>query len=126
MAKKKDVLSLKDILKRKEYFKNRKNETKELYVKSLDANIVIAKIDRELYLEALDMERGEGDIHLVYNSIVEPNVKDTDLHKEFDISVPCEILDVIFEAGEITNISNEILKFSGYMDSVEAIEELKN
>jgi hypothetical protein len=126
MAKKKEVITLKDILKRKEYFKNSRNETKELYVKSLDANIVIAKIDRELYLEALDMERGEGDIHLVYNSIVEPNLKDADLHKEFDISVPYEILDEIFEAGEISSISNEILKFSGYIDSVEAIEELKN
>ena len=67
----KEVLSLKDILKRKDYFKNKRNETKELYVKGLDGNIVVSKIDRDLYLEALDMERGEGDLHIVYNSIFE-------------------------------------------------------
>ena len=47
---KKEVLSLKDILKRKEYFKNKKNETKELYVKGLDGNIVITKIIKKSLL----------------------------------------------------------------------------
>ena len=122
----KEVLSLKDILKRKDYFKNKKNETKELYVKGLDGNIVINKIDRDLYLEALDMERGEGDLHIVYNSIVEPNIQDPQLHKEFGVEVPYSILDELFEPGEIANISNEILAFSGYLNSVEAIDELKN
>ena len=123
---KKEVLSLKDILKRKEYFKNKRNETKELYVKGLDGNIVINKIDRDLYLEALDMERGEGDLHIVYNSTVEPNIQDPQLHKEFGVEVPYFILDELFEPGEIANISNEILAFSGYINSVEVIDELKN
>ena len=122
----KEVLSLKDILKRKDYFKNKRNETKELYVKGLDGNIVISKIDRDLYLEALDMERGEGDLHIVYNSIVEPNIQYPQLHKEFGVEVPYAILDELFEPGEIANISNEILGFSGYLNSVEVIDELKN
>ena len=42
------------------------------------------------------------------------------------MEVPYSILDELFEPGEIASISNEILAFSGYLNSVEAIDELKN
>lgn len=40
---------------------------------------------------------------------------------------PLDILDKIFEPGEVVNISKAALSFAGYVDdSVKAVEELKN
>ena len=39
MARNTEVITIEDILKRKEFFKNKKKETKKLYVKSIDACI---------------------------------------------------------------------------------------
>lgn len=121
------VVTLKDILKRKEFFESKKNQTMELFVKSLDGNIVISKPDRELCMECIDMEDSlEGDKYFVYEIVKQPNLQDTGLHEAFGVTVPTDIVDKIFDAGEISNIAKEGLKFAGYLDSVEVIEDLKN
>lgn len=123
----KKVVTLKDILKRKEFFENKKNQTMELFIKSLDGNIVIDKPDRELCMECIDMEDSlEGDKYFVYEIVKEPNLRDTELHEAFGVKVPSDIVDKIFDPGEISNIAKEGLKFAGYLDSVEAIDNLKN
>lgn len=125
--KKNEVVTLKDILKRKEFFENKKNQTKELFVKSLGGNIVISKPDKELCVECIDMEDSiEGDKYFVYEIVKQPNLQDTGLHEAFGIKVPTDIVDKIFDAGEISNIAKEGLRFAGYLDSVEVVEDLKN
>lgn len=124
---KKEVITLKDILKRKDFFEKRKNETKELYIKSLDANIVISKPTKELCIDVLDMEdTSEGDRYFIYEIIKEPNLHDTELHKEFNVKNPLDIIDKIFDPGEISGIAKEGLKFAGYTDGVMAVEDIKN
>ena len=124
---KKDVITLKDILKRKDYFENKRNETKELYIKSLDANIVINKPEKELCMECIDMEdASEGDRYFVYEIIKEPNLHDTELHEAFGVKVPTDIVDKIFDPGEIAGIAKEGMEFAGYFNSVKAIDDLKN
>lgn len=124
---KKNVVTLKDILKRKEYFENKKNETKELYVRSLDGNIVISKPDRDLCMESLEMEdASEGDRYFVYEIVKEPNLHDTELHEAFGVKVPIDILDKLFDPGEISAIAKEGMEFAGYFNAVKAIDDLKN
>lgn len=120
------VLTIEDILKRKEYFKKKKVETRELHIKSLDSNIVISKIDRDLYLEIADMDPEVADDHLVYNSIVEPNLKSQELQSQFELETPYDILYEIFEPGEVKSIAAQCLDFSGYTNNVSVVDEIKN
>ena len=114
---------------------NKAGETKgdkyvEIYIKRLDATIKAKEPDNTLILEAIDILKEnahESDLHLVYNSIVEPNIKDSILHDTYNVSRPVEILDEIFTLGEISNISKTLLKYSGYEDnSVKLVEDIKN
>lgn len=124
---KNQVITLNDILKRKDFFENKKNQTMELFVKSLDGNVVISKPDRELCMEALDMEdSAEADKFFVYEIVKQPNLQDTQLHEAFGIKVPTDILDKIFDPGEIAGIAREGMRFAGYFDGVQTIEDLKN
>lgn len=116
-------LTLKDLIAKKEDIKNKKNETKQLYVESLGGTIIIQKPTRELCLEAWGMDSERGDTYLVYECVIDPNMKDKELHSVFECVEPLEIVEKIFEAGEVTAISKEIVKFAGYVDSV---KEVKN
>jgi hypothetical protein len=121
----KNKLTLQELIKRKESIKSKKNERRDLYIKSLDATITIEKQSRDLFLEAADAE--DTDVYIVYNSVIEPNLKDTDLHKAFGVVSPPEIVDAIFQPGEIPMISKEVFSLSGFSnDNVQVVEELKN
>lgn len=103
----------------------------ELYIKSIDRSIKLRKPNNELILDALDIAKDnsrDGDLHLLYNSIVEPNIKDTRLHSAYKVSRPYDILDKIFTLGEIAGISKELTKDSGFFDedSITLINNLKN
>lgn len=102
----------------------------EIYIKRLDATIKAKEPDNTLILESIDILKEnahESDLHLVYNSIVEPNIKDSTLHEAYNVSRPLEILDEIFSLGEISNIAKTLLKNSGYEDnSVKLVEDIKN
>ena len=124
---KNNVLTLKDILKRKDFFKAKNKETRELYIKRLDANIVITKPDIALCSECLDMEDShESNKYFVYEIIAEPNLKDAKLQEEFGVVEPIDIVDELFDAGEIAGIATEGMKFAGFYGGVEVVEELKN
>ena len=102
----------------------------EIYIKRLDATIKAKEPDNTLILESIDILKEnahESDLHLVYNSIIEPKIKDSTLHNAYNVSRPVEILDEIFSLGEISNISKTLLKNSGYEDnSVKLVEDIKN
>lgn len=119
-------LTIKDLITKKDSIKAKKKETMPLYVKSLDGNIIIAKPDRALVLEAQDLPDEKADVHLVYNCVVEPNLKDEELRKSFGVVAPDDIVDEIFDPGEVVSIAKELMTFAGYRDSVKVVEELKN
>ena len=118
-------LSVKDLIARKEEIKNKKDETKELYIESLDANIIIRKPDKALCLDAMDMGVKSGDEFLVYNSVVEPRLKDKELQSAYDCVTPSEIVDKIFEIGEISLIAKECISLAGFTDSVKVVDDVK-
>ncbi|EGT4600855.1 TPA: phage portal protein [Clostridioides difficile] len=127
MENKKEMVTIEDILRRKEYFAKKSEETKQLYIPSLDGNIEISKPDRMLCLDAIEMEDAvEGDKYFVYEIVKSPNLKSEKLHAEFGCKDnPLDIVDVLFEAGEITDIVKIATKFAGF-GVVEEIEDLKN
>lgn len=120
-------ITLKDLIANSDKIKNKKKETREIYIKSLEGSIVIEKPDRALCVDAWDMEEDKGDLFIVYNCVISPNLKDTELHKAYGIDEPFEIVDAIFEPGEVASISKECVNFAGYgIDSVKVVEDIKN
>ena len=121
------VISLEDMLKRKDFFKKRKEEKLELYVKSLDGNIKVIKADKALCIEVSELEEYEDeDAYFVYNVVCEPNLKDPKLHEAFGIVNPPDIVYEIFEVGEVAQISKKAMEFAGFNSGVEIVDEIKN
>lgn len=119
--------TLEDLISRAEQRKKDKKEVRKLYIKSLDSTITIIKPDRALVLESLNMEdETEADKYLVYNSVVEPNLKDKSLQEAYKTISPLDVVDEIFDPGEIAGISKEIVKLAGYGDSVQVVNDIKN
>ncbi|QPQ30981.1 phage tail assembly chaperone [Lysinibacillus sp. JNUCC 51] len=128
MAKK---LTLTDLIKEKEKYQVKSNITKDLFIKRIGASITIKKAERALCLECIEMandpEREDmADIHMLYNTVTEPNLKDTELHEAYDCKEPYDIVEKIFEPGEIASIAGEGMELSGYGSGVKAVEDLKN
>ncbi|WMJ80992.1 phage portal protein [Clostridium sp. MB40-C1] len=120
-------LTIAELIKRKEQLSNRKNEHRELYIKSLDRKITIQKPDRSIILESYGMQEGEGNKFLVYECVTEPNLKDSELQKAFDVKVPTDIVDEIFDPGVVDTISKEIVIFAGYEEgAVSLVNDVKN
>lgn len=121
MVKKK--LNIAELIANAENIKKKKEETKEFYVKSLDGTVTIMKPNAELMSDCFDMEDShESDLYLIYESCIEPNLKDPQLHTAYG-TVGYEILDKIFDPGEIAGLSTSVVEFAGYKNS---IEEIKN
>jgi hypothetical protein len=125
-------LTIKDLLAQKAQLKQKKQRTQTLYVESLDAEIVIQEPSRALALEALemaqdDMQSDKADPYLVYQCVVEPNLKDPQLQKEFGCVEPTDIVSMIFRSGEIGAISGHALQLAGFGQGVKKVDaDLKN
>ena len=117
-------LTLAELLRRKEQMLESKKvkKTQDLYIKSIDATITIEEPTGALCRDANDMEPGEGDKYMCYECIVEPNLKDAEVQKQFGCTNPMDIVDVIFAPGEIPQIAIECMKLAGYMGGVEAVK----
>lgn len=132
MENKKKVLTVKDLLKEKEKYEVKQDVTEEVFVERLGVHIIIRKPERSLCLEAMQMVRDESqadkaDAFMAYNIVVEPNLKDAELQKAFGVKDPIEIVDKIFEAGEIAQISEIGFELAGYKKgTVSVIKDLKN
>lgn len=121
-------LTIKELMKRKAELKEKKSkkQTQTLYIKSLDANIVIEKPDKSTIANALSMDN--GDEFLTYEVVVSPKLKSKELHAEFEVTYePTKIVDILFEQGEITSIAQQALTMAGYGNtSVKVVDDLKN
>jgi hypothetical protein len=123
-------LTITDLLKQKEQLKKKQKKTATLYVESLDAEIEIEAPDRALFIELVNKAvSGDdtADAYAVLQCVKSPNLKDENLQKEFKCLTPIEIVDKIFEPGEIAAISGHAMELAGYGKGVTKVEkEIKN
>ena len=125
--KKYTKLTIQDLVSRKEQMLKSKKQkkTKDLYVKSLDGVITIVEPDAALARDAQEMEES-GDTYIVYSCVTEPCLKSKELQEAFGCVEPMEIVEKIFDVGEIPQIAVECIKLAGYIDGVKPIDDLKN
>lgn len=119
-------ITLQELISRKEQMLESKKtpKTATLYIRSLDGTITIESPTAELARDAQEMDN--GDAYMVYSCVIEPCLKSRELQEAFECVEPMEIVDKIFEVGEIPQIAVECLRLAGYVDGVKAVEDIKN
>lgn len=121
-------ITLQELIERKEQAINAKKNPKraDLYVKSLDGIITIEEPSACVLQDALKMDE-KGDQYIVYQCCVEPKLKDSDLLKAYNVAEPLDIVDYVFEPGEVKAISIKCAELAGYVDgNVKLIKKIKN
>ncbi|OMC81851.1 hypothetical protein BK128_21525 [Viridibacillus sp. FSL H7-0596] len=127
----KKKITLTELIKEKEKYQVKDNEKDEIFIERLGATITVRKPERSLCIEAITMSRdneteGEGDPYLIYNTVVEPNLKDKELRDAYGCIEPTDIVSKIFEVGEIAALAQEIMMLAGYGTNVSRVKDLKN
>jgi hypothetical protein len=120
------VIKLETLIKNGLDLKNRKLQREEFYIESLDGNVLAEELPAEVIEDASDLENTNEAI--IYESIIEPNLKDKELQKALGCDSPDDVVKIIFKPGEINALSKEIVKLSGYGgESVKKVkDEIKN
>ena len=119
-------ITLAELIRRKEQMleSKKKPKTATLYIKSLGGTITIESPTSDLARDAQDMDN--GDAYMVYSCVTEPCLKSKELQTTFECVEPMEIVEKVFEPGEIPQIAVECLKLAGYVDGVKAVDDIKN
>ncbi len=121
------AVTIADLIARREEFKNKRKELYEM--ETSVGTIIVKQPSLKMIDEILKMEDGrQGDIDLIYESVVEPSLKDKDLQQAYGCVVPSDIVLMIFKAGEIGPIASAIMKCAGFGKSIKykVHEEIKN
>ena len=112
-------LTVTDILKEKEKYTVDKQQTEEVEIARLGVDILVRKPEKSLCIETLQMTRDAdtadtADAYMVYNTVVEPDLKDATLQAEFGVRDPLDIVYEIFEPGEVAQLSELAMELAGF------------
>lgn len=119
----KKKLSLTDLIENKDKYQVKTGVEKDLYLEQLGATVTILQPERSMVLDSFE---SESDEYLVYNIVIEPNLKDPGLQKKYECMEPMDIVTKIFDPGTVTGIAKAGLKLAGYDSKVKMVEDLKN
>lgn len=116
--------------------------TKEVKVKSLsekagrDITVTVKALPgrKVTELTGLAVKDGEVDVKRAFDAnllivtygLVEPDAKNEDLQEHFGAASPKDLVEKLFNGGEIVNLAGEIRKLSGYDEDEKTDEEIKN
>lgn len=75
--------------------------------------LTVKKPSQSFISEMLALE-DKQDEYLIVNMTVEPDLKDTQLLKAYGCMEPTDIVDKLFDGGEVIAISKAIMKTAGY------------
>ena len=128
MAGAKKKLTIADLVAKKTEKEKKKHESKPFYVESLGGEVLLERPEDDVILKALDTFKDEslssimeGYIFLIYNSVA--LFRNPELHKEYEVLDPLDIVSKLLELSERMEMGEEILKMTR-MQSVG--EDLKN
>ncbi|KQX69228.1 hypothetical protein [Paenibacillus sp. Root444D2] len=119
MANKRNTkLVLADLIAKKLDKENKRNKTEEYNIESLGGAVIIKVPEEGVLLKAIDMLKDESItgvmeayVYLIYNSI--DLFQNTELHKEYEVQVPTDIVYKLLELSERLRLGNYIFEFSG-------------
>lgn len=121
--------TFKDLVNKKIKKDENKLKTKDIYIGSMEATLTFKKPKEEIVLEVLDSIGDGKNVSLlveqfkkvIYHSC--EMLQDTELHKELEVLDPFEVVDLLFEVGEVLEIGEQLMDL---MDIEGNVKEIKN
>ena len=123
-------LTLAALIDQKERILARKNQTCDLYIKSLGGTVTVQAPTPSLIEDVLEMKGGDGDKYMTFQSVIDPCLRDSQIMDAYGVSDPMELVEKLFMPGEIAKISTECMKLAGYdagsVTPADQVEKVKN
>jgi len=127
----KTKVSLEQLIRKKLERDNRKNATKEVYIKSLNANLVVKNPSDTQKIEFADATKSgsyvdmmEAYVRLIYDCC--PTLQSKELQDSIEVNYPYDTVKAIFDTEEIAEIGLKVLNFFDYDKEISTDEKLKN
>lgn len=103
-------ISINELIAKREEINARRAQ--KLTIETSIGEVVAKKPSNSLMAEALGLD-GNNDEYVVYNCLLEPNLKDKELQQAYECVEPMDIVGKVFEFGEIKAISDVLIKSVG-------------
>lgn len=120
-----NIITVEELIARKEKLLKKEKATAVMHVKSLGCDVKIEEPSSAILADVQDMDDQKfANKYVVYECIVDPNVKDPKLHEAFgNPPIKQDILDFLMKEGEITALSGECAELAGYgSDSITLVK----
>ena len=124
---KKTKLTLDDLIRRKEQIltNKKRDETAEVFVKSIDGSVIVKSPNSKLLSDVEEMDdKIAANAYIVYNCVISPRLKDQRLQEVYGCREPIEIVDKLFLPGEVVRLADAIVKLAGFDE--ERVQTIKN
>lgn len=120
------AVSIQDLIDKRESMQSARKQTYDLETSA--GTFTVKKPSRGFIIEAMELDANVTDQYIILNSVVSPNLKDKSLQDAYGCIEPTDILNQLFDSGEIASISKAIMKCAGYGENIKAEvhEEAKN
>lgn len=103
-------ISINELIAKREEINARKAQ--KLTIETSIGEVVAKKPTASIMSEALGLE-SNNDQYLVYNCIIEPDLKDKELQQAYECIEPMDIVDKVFDVGEVKAISTVLVESVG-------------
>ncbi len=105
-----EVKSIKELIEMKTKIEDQKNQICEIEIPSLNTKFKFKKATRAEIVNIRNMEPIEQDQYLIFNNVVEPNLKDPELQEAFNFGCPPHfIVDKMLSIAEVGKLSLAII-----------------
>ena len=121
------AVTVADLIAKREEIKNKRKNRYD--IETSIGTIVVKQPMLKMIDEILKGHDGrQNDIDLIFETVLEPNLKDKDLQQAYGCTIPSDIVPMIFKPGEIGALARAIMSVAGFGASFEAKihEEIKN
>ena len=118
------AVSIKDLIAKKEALTQRK---KQKYDIETSAGILTVTMPSRSHVADL-LKLEDSDAHLILSYVIDPNLHDPQLLEVYGCLEPTDIVEKIFDPGEIPAIGRKIMELAGYGKNIRAElhEDVKN
>lgn len=87
-----------------------------------DVIIKIRALEYEVAREIQSIHKDDMEVHIILAGVVEPLFKNQELMRRYNAEIPSELIKKMLLIGEITDISRDIERLSGYrIDTIEDV-----
>lgn len=125
-------LTAKELIAKKGLIEDKKNKKIEIEVPdvgtfSFRLPNMLDYEDAEAYGKNRDNSGYEQNKYLLYACCLEPNLKDEELLKGFEVTAGIDLIDKLLMVGEVSTIAQILVKKAGFdKEAFKVVEKLKN